>query len=41
MVLGLGLGAWGLAQWLFAIDFTAGADMGIGPGVEETSGGRG
>ena len=41
MVLGLCLGAWGLAQWLFAIDFTAGADVGIRPGVEETSGGRG
>jgi hypothetical protein len=41
LALGLILGVWGLAQWFFSIDFTAGADVGVRPGVELTSGGRG
>jgi O-antigen ligase len=41
LALGLLLGAWGLAQWLLAIDYTSGADVGVRPGVDETSAGRG
>jgi O-antigen ligase/polysaccharide polymerase Wzy-like membrane protein len=41
LALGSALGAWGLAQWLLAVDFTAGADVGVRPGVDETSAGRG
>ena len=37
--LGLLLGLWGLAQWVFGIDFAG--DSGLRPGVRGTSGGRG
>lgn len=41
LALGVVLGVWGLAQWFFSVDFTAGADVGVRPGVDLTSGGRG
>lgn len=41
VVLGLALGLWGLAQWMFAVEFTSAADVGVRPGVEFTSTGRG
>jgi hypothetical protein len=41
MTLGLALGLWGLAQWLLGVEFTAGADVGIRPGVEGTVSARG
>ena len=43
VLLGLGLviGVWGLAQWFFSVGFTAGGDVGVRPGVDLTSSGRG
>ena len=38
---GLALGAWGLGQWLFGLDYVSAGDVGVRPGVDETSGGRG
>jgi hypothetical protein len=35
------LGVWGLAQWVFAVDFTNTADVGVRPRVDLTSAGRG
>ena len=39
--LGVALGVWGLAQWFFSVDFGSGADVGVRPGVDLTSSGRG
>jgi hypothetical protein len=39
--LGLALGAWGLAQWLFDLHYATGGDVGVRPGVDQTSGGIG
>jgi O-Antigen ligase len=41
LALGLILGLWGLAQWFFDVGFTAGADIGVRPGVDLTSSSRG
>ena len=41
LALGLGIGAVGIAQWLFSVDFASAGDSGVRPGVDETSGGRG
>lgn len=41
LVLGLALGIWGLAQWLFDVEFAAGGDVGVRPGVDLTTGGQG
>jgi O-antigen ligase len=39
--IGLAVGLWGLAQWVFAFNFTASADAGVREGVRLTSSGRG
>lgn len=39
--IGLTLGLWGLAQWLFSVGYTTQADVGVRPGVDLTSSGRG
>jgi hypothetical protein len=41
IALGLALGAWGLIQWGFAIDYTSSADVGVRRGVDLTSSERG
>lgn len=41
LALGLALGVWGLTQWLFDIQFASAGDVGVRPGVDLTSGGRG
>jgi hypothetical protein len=41
LLLGLGLGIWGLTQWLFDVQFASGGDVGVRPGVDLTSGGQG
>jgi len=40
-VIGLALGSWGLAQWVFNIKFSAAADAGVRSGVLLTTAGRG
>lgn len=40
-VVGLVLGAWGLAQWIFGVDFLVSGDAGIREGVQHTTSGRG
>lgn len=39
--LGVALGLWGLSQWFFSVNFGSGADVGVRPGVDLTSSGRG
>lgn len=39
--LGLAAGLWGLAQWLFGLQFTAAADAGVQQGIRFTTAGRG
>ena len=39
--LGLGLGLWGLAQWVFDLQFSAAKDVGVEAGIRFTSSGRG
>ncbi len=41
LAVGLALGLWGLAQWMFSVDYTRSADIGVRPGVDLTSAGRG
>ncbi len=40
LVVGVALGLWGLVQWIFSVGFTW-SDIGVRPGVEQTSAGRG
>lgn len=39
--IGLALGLWGIAQWMFDVGYTAGGDVGIRPGVDLTSAAHG
>ncbi|WP_319458211.1 MULTISPECIES: O-antigen ligase family protein [unclassified Mycobacterium] len=39
--IGLGLGVWGLAQWVFSVGYTTSGDVGVRPGVDLTSSGHG
>jgi hypothetical protein len=41
LVLGLVLGAWGVAQWVLKVPFSAAEDFGVRSGVSLTTGGRG
>ena len=41
LAIGLAIGAAGIAQWLFSVEFASAGDVGIRPGVDETSAGRG
>ena len=41
ITLGLALGLWGVAQWMFSIDYTNSGDVGVRPGVDRVAGGRG
>jgi hypothetical protein len=42
LALGLALGLWGLAQWVFQIDYSASGDVGVRPGIgQDTSLGGG
>jgi O-antigen ligase len=41
LAVGLALGLWGLAQWMFSVEYTTSADIGVRPGVDLTSAGRG
>ena len=41
LALGLALGLWGLTQWFFGVDYSESGDVGVRPGVDLTSGGRG
>jgi O-antigen ligase len=41
IAVGLALGLWGLAQWVFSVEHTTSADIGVRPGVDLTSEGRG
>src|SRR5439155_3935839 len=40
-VIGLALGLWGLAQWVFNIQFSQAADAGVRTGINFTTAGRG
>jgi hypothetical protein len=40
LTMGLALGLWGVAQWAFSVGFIW-ADVGVRPGVDQTSSGRG
>ena len=39
--IGLGLGLWGLAQWVFSVSYTTSGDVGVRPGVDLTTSGHG
>jgi hypothetical protein len=41
IALGLALGLWGLAQWVFSVDYATSGDIGVRPGVDRVAGGRG
>lgn len=41
LAVGLAVGVWGLAQWLLSVEYTTSADIGVRPGVDLTSSGRG
>lgn len=41
IVIGLALGFWGLAQWMLSVGYTSSADIGVRPGVDLTTAGRG
>ncbi len=39
--IGMALALWGLAQWVFSVEYTTSGDVGIRPGVDLTSSGHG
>jgi O-antigen ligase len=39
--IGLGLGVWGLVQWVCSVGYTTSGDVGVRPGVDLTSSGHG
>ena len=41
MAIGLALGLWGLAQWVFSVGYTTSGDVGVRPGVDLTTSGHG